>query len=43
MAIGVGPIVVNRETGAPFVAPPMLTEQLLAQYNTNDGEPFNWF
>ena len=43
MAIGVGPIVVNRETGVPFVAPPMPTEHLLAQYAASNGEPFNWF
>ena len=42
MAIGMGPIMVNRETGAPFVASPMPTEQLLAQYNASNGEPFNW-
>jgi hypothetical protein len=43
MAIGVGPIVVNRATGVPFVAPPMPTELLLAQYAASNGEPFNWF
>ena len=43
MAIGVGPIVVNRATGVPFVAPPMPTELLLAQYAASGGEPFNWF
>ena len=43
MAIGVGPIVVNRTTGVPFIAPPMPTELLLAQYAASGGEPFNWF
>jgi hypothetical protein len=43
MAIGVGPIVVNRATGVPFVAPPMPTELLLAQYAASNGEPYNWF
>lgn len=43
MAVGVGPIVVNRETGVPFVAPPMPTEHLLAQYRASNGEPINWF
>lgn len=43
MAIGVGPIVVNRATGVPFVAPPMPTELLLAQYAASNGELFNWF
>lgn len=43
MAIGVGPIVVNCATGAPFIAPPMPTELLLAQYAASNGEPFNWF
>jgi hypothetical protein len=43
MAIGVGPIVVNRETGASFVAPPMPAEHLLAQYAANNGQPYNWF
>jgi hypothetical protein len=43
MAIGVGPIVVNRATGLPFVAPPMPTELLLAQYAASKGKPFDWF
>jgi hypothetical protein len=43
MAIGVGPIVVNRATGVPFVAPPMPTELLLAQYAASNGEPYSWF
>ena len=43
MAIGVGPIVVNRATGAGYIAPPMPTELLLAQYEAAGGEPYNWF
>lgn len=43
MAVGVGPIVVNRATGVAFIAPPMPTEHLLAQYAASNGEPFNWF
>ena len=43
MAVGVGPIVVNRATGIPFVAPPMPTEHLLAQYAASNGEVYNWF
>ncbi|WP_046246005.1 YrhB domain-containing protein [Hymenobacter terrenus] len=43
MAIGVGPIVVNRETGIAFVAPPMPTKHLLAQYAASNGQPYNWF
>ena len=43
MAIGVGPIVVNRATGVPFIAPPMPTELLIAQYEASGGEPYNWF
>lgn len=43
MAIGVGPIVVNRQTGRPFVAPPMPIANLLAQYADNHGEGHNWF
>ena len=43
MAIGVGPIVVNRATGVPFVAPPMPIELLLAQYAASNGEPYSWF
>lgn len=43
MAVGVGPIMVNRATGVPFIAPPMPTENLLAQYAASGGEPFNWF
>lgn len=43
MAIGVGPIMVNRATGVPFTAPPMPTELLLAQYAASGGEPYNWF
>ncbi|RZK29884.1 MAG: hypothetical protein EOO57_18645 [Hymenobacter sp.] len=43
MAVGVGPILVNRATGVPFVAPPMPLEHLLAQYAASNGEPYNWF
>lgn len=43
MAIGVGPIMVNRATGVPFTAPPMPTELLLAQYAASGGQPYNWF
>lgn len=43
MAIGVGPIMVNRETGLPYVAPPLPMAQLLAQYEAMGGQPYNWF
>jgi hypothetical protein len=43
LAVGVGPIVVNRQTGVPYVAPPLPTAQLVAQYEAAGGEPYNWF
>lgn len=43
LAVGVGPIVVNRQTGMAYVAPPMPTAHLLAQYEAAGGEPYNWF
>lgn len=43
MAIGIGPILVNRETGLPFVAPPLPMAQLLAQYEAMGGQAYNWF
>ena len=43
LAVGVGPIIVNRATGVAFVAPPMPTEHLLAQYAASNGESYNWF
>lgn len=43
MAIGVGPIMVNRQTGLPYVAPPLPLAQLLAQYEAMGGQPYNWF
>ena len=43
LAVGVGPIVVNRQTGVPYVAPPLPVAQLLAQYEAAGGEPYNWF
>ena len=32
LAIGLGPVVVNRQTGAAVVAPPMPIERFLEQY-----------
>jgi hypothetical protein len=43
LAVGVGPIVVNRQTGVPYVAPPLPVAQLVAQYEAAGGEPYNWF
>lgn len=43
LAVGAGPIVVNRQTGVPYVAPPLPVAQLLAQYEAAGGEPYNWF
>lgn len=43
LAVGVGPIMVNRQTGVPYVAPPLPVAQLLAQYEAAGGEPYNWF
>jgi hypothetical protein len=43
LAVGVGPIMVNRQTGVPYVAPPLPVAQLLAQYEAAGGEPYKWF
>lgn len=43
MAIGMGPILVNRQTGVPFVAPPLPLAQLLAQYEAMGGQVYDWF
>lgn len=35
MVLGTGPIVVNRQTGAALMAPPMPIQQYLAQYEAS--------
>lgn len=43
MAIGMGPLIINRSTGIAFVAPPLPLAQLLAQYEAMGGAVYNWF